>query len=55
MLKNVIRFTASVAIETIYTTAIRLLVVAGITKVASWYINKDVTVETDESTDSEEN
>ena len=54
MLKNVIRFTASVAIQTIYEAAIRLIVVAAVTKVVSWYIYKDVIVETDESTDSEE-
>ena len=54
MLKNVIRFTAVVAAQTIYETALRLLVVAAVTKVVSRYLYKDVTVETDESTDSEE-
>jgi intracellular septation protein A len=54
MLKTIIRFTASVAIQTIYEAAIRLIVVAAVTKVVSWYIYKDVIVETDESTDSEE-
>lgn len=54
MLKTVIRFTANVAIQTIYEAAIRLIVLAAVSKLVSWYIYKDVTVETDESTDSEE-
>ena len=55
MLKTVIRFTANVAIQTLYEAAIRLVVVFAVSKVVSWYMYKDVIVETDESTDSEEN
>ena len=54
MLKNAIRFIAVVAAQTIYETALRLLVAVVISKVVAHYLNKDVTVETDESTDSEE-
>ena len=55
MFKNVIRFTVAITAQTIYETAIRLAVVAAVSKVVSRYLYKDVTVETDESTDSEEN
>ena len=54
MFKNVIRFLAEVAVETILATAVRILVSAAVYKVASYFMREDEIVETHESTNSED-
>ena len=54
MLKNVIRFLAVVAIQTILETVASLILAYGFAKVVAYFVREDEIVETDESTDSAE-
>lgn len=54
MFKNVIRFLAEVAVETILATVGRIIVVAVITKVVTHFMREDEIVETHEFTNSED-
>ena len=54
MFKNVIRFLAEVAVETILATVGRIIVVAVIAKVASYFMREIEIVETHETTISED-
>ena len=54
MFKNVIRFLAVVAIQTILETVASVIIVYGFGKVVAYFMREDEIVKTDESTDSAE-
>ena len=54
MFKNVIRFLAEVAVETILATVGRIIVATVIAKVVTYFMREDEIVETHEFTNSED-